>query len=218
MSRKEQNREPLQDWLDGVLPEIAPKGGDPDQQFKDKAKGESRPLLYESSLERMEHYYHDKNGEIRYPREESHEMLLSLLVGPSSRLARDERLAYSAFCDFVFTAPAGYEAILKMEEQGRRGYPKAAAIAPILRYGFERTLDFLEEKGHSLDVKVLPRPDSRKQAVVDRRRERARNAYKDAVNRTGRHRDGVVAVMESEGYAQAEAYRLVEDMKPAKAG
>lgn len=200
---REHNREALRDFLDGVIPAFHPGSPDPEQPYDDSGKGESRVLLKEAQYKRLE----------RPAEKRSLRQLERLMIAPDSRLAREHRTEYSALVQFVFGAPAGYQAILDLEMRAARGDPLAPEPAEYCRGGFEHVLGYLETKGYELVVPVVERLDSRKHAVVDRRRERARAAFSAEYAASGNGRAAVQAAMEAEGYRKTEAYELTADLR-----
>lgn len=243
---REKNAKSLQDFLDGVLPGICPGSPDPDQQVVDKSKGESRPLLYSASLKRME----------SVTRQRTYLLLRDeLMISEYSRLALEYPLTHSAMVEFVFTAPAGYQAILNMEKivnrvnAIRRRYFRdlknmkpekaihATAVAtkcpdaqvrgiirhegmvmakePALfcRRGYEQVLDYLDEMGFELDVKLILSP-GRSEETVDARQDKAREVFLCEKQKPGASTtDAIIATADLTKYSRRQIERMTVDLR-----
>lgn len=144
---REKNEGAIADFLDGALPALHPGSPDPEMLPDDNAKG-SRTLLYESQLRRLD-------AENMAGEEESHELLMNLMVEPGSLLARNFPLYHHDLQANVFGAPAGHVELVRMELSLK---PDTRERAANCRAGIAVVLDVLCERGVELAVKRVPVP------------------------------------------------------------
>lgn len=204
MSRRSRNEDKLADWLDGTLPTLHPGSPDPDMLPDDNAKG-SRTLLYESMLKRLDG---EKAGE-----EESHRLLMTLMVSPQGRLATERPRQHSALSEFVFGAPAGYMALLTLENMAAKGAPLAGPPAEDCRAGFERVLDYLDEYSVELSVRVVPTADSKQTAVVEANHDKVRTLFNRFFDSLGSESAALNATAGKSEYSRSQVERITEDLR-----
>lgn len=214
MSRLRENNEgALADFLDGVLPALHPGSPDMEQPPDDNRK-ESRILLYESMLKRLD-------GEGLAGEEESHRLLMRLMVSPTGELARHKPRSHSALSEFVFGAPAGYTAMRNLERQAAAGAPLAKQPASDCRAGFEYTLDLLDHLGHKLAVRRVPTPkwsdfqhtESAHAELWRRYDDHFRSAYSYLKDERKAKAKAVKATANDTGYTEQNIRRVVGQKK-----
>lgn len=181
-----------------------PGSPDPDMLPDDNAKG-SRTLLYESMLKRLDG---EKAGE-----EESHRLLMALMVSPNGKLAGEKPRQHSALTEFVFGAPAGYTALLNLEGMAARGAPLAAPPAEDCRAGFERVLDYLDEANVELTVRVVPSADGKQAAVVTANHDQVRTLFTRYVKSLGSEPAALDATAQKSEYSRSQVERITEDLR-----
>lgn len=209
---REDNEGALADFLDGVLPALHPGSPDPDMMPDDSGKGESRVLLYEQMLKRLD-------GEGLAGEEESHQLLMRLMVSPTGELAHHKPRAHSALSEFVFGASAGYVALRSLEKQAAGGAPLAKQPAEDCRAGFEYVLDLLDHLGHKLAVRRVPTPkwsdfqhtESAHAELWRRYDDHFRAAYSYLKSEPRAKAKAVKATARDTGYTERHVRRIVGD-------
>lgn len=201
--RRENNDGALQDYLDVAYPAGQPGSPDPDM-LMDKTKSESRVPLKEAMLKRIE----------RKSERESDELLHRLMVEPGCRLAREDPQAHSALSQFVLGAPHGYKALTLLEREAHRDpFSQASAVAPYLRRGYERVLDYLDNCDHWLSVPSIPRVEVRAERHADARRDDARAMFLRKSEASGDAASAIKDTARETGYSRSQIRRITEDLR-----
>ncbi len=167
-------------------------------------------LLREPQIKRLDG---EKAGE-----EESHQLLLRLMVNGDSVLARRHPTEHSAMCEFVFSAPAGYQAIENLEAMRRDGSVLAKLPAEYCRAAFEHVLDFLDERAVELSVRFVPSADNKQAAVVESRHQRVRTIYQRELERSESVTQAIAAAATQSGYSRRRTEEITAEMREKKAG
>lgn len=200
--RREMNAGAIQDFLDANLEQYQPGSIALDEMmFEKKHRGESRVLLREPQLKRL-----DSEGIAN--EDESHALLMRLMVEPSSLLARRYPLYHHDLATNIFGSPAGYQRLLQMERSGKQDTRERAANC---RAGIEAVLTMLNERGVELVVRPVPSADDRQAAKMERRHKQAKEAYDLEFKQSHNVTKAVRAAADATGYSERRVWMLARD-------
>ena len=202
----------IQDWLDDGLEQYQPGNMNLEElQFDKKHRGESKVLLKEPQLKRID-------GEGLAGEEESHALLMRLMVEPNSLLARRYPLQHHDLATNIFGSPAGYQRLLQMERSGKADTRERAANC---RAGIDALLDMLDERGVELSVPRVPTPkwsdfqhtESAHTELWRRYDDHFRSAYNYLKDERKAKAKAVKATASDTGYTEQNVRRVVNQQR-----